>query len=167
MSLGGARPVLVYYFIPGDNDDVEHPNAFEVPSSGGGVKLCDVRARFPLPGKYHFRFRMRWEASQIWMDVTNEQSAVPVYEDKIVAKVLRINWGEGRPNKAAPAAAAVASAAAPQAAQRPPAPAPQADMLDFGGPAAHMSPPRGSPQISPGGSPSQAKGGDDFDMLFS
>ena len=22
-----------------------------------------MRARFPLPGKYHFRFRMRWEAA--------------------------------------------------------------------------------------------------------
>eukprot|EP00421_Protoceratium_reticulatum_P031103 CAMPEP_0168473180 /NCGR_PEP_ID=MMETSP0228-20121227/60189_1 /TAXON_ID=133427 /ORGANISM="Protoceratium reticulatum, Strain CCCM 535 (=CCMP 1889)" /LENGTH=62 /DNA_ID=CAMNT_0008489161 /DNA_START=48 /DNA_END=232 /DNA_ORIENTATION=- len=57
-----AAPVWVYYWVPTDNDDEEHPNVFDVLPSGPSVRLRDVRARFPLPGLYHFRFRMRWEA---------------------------------------------------------------------------------------------------------
>ncbi|CAK0892650.1 unnamed protein product, partial [Prorocentrum cordatum] len=52
-------------FVPGDGDKQDHPCAFEVPLRGQGVKLRDVRARFPLPGTYHFRFRMRWEPGRL------------------------------------------------------------------------------------------------------
>merc|ERR1719321_1150624 len=96
MSL--AQTVLVYYYLPGDEDDSDHPNAFTMSSQGGNnIKLRDIRAKFPLEGNYHFRFRMRWESAFVWMDVTNEDSLVPVFEDKVMAKVLRINWGEDKP----------------------------------------------------------------------
>mmetsp|Transcript_58032 Transcript_58032/g.131231 ORF Transcript_58032/g.131231 Transcript_58032/m.131231 type:complete len:146 (+) Transcript_58032:77-514(+) len=134
--------VLVYYWVPGDKDESEHPNAFEIPACPAGVKLRDFRARFPLPGTYHFRFRMRWESGFVWMDVTNEDSLVPIFEDKVFAKVLRMSWGQGRP----PAAAGQRAAPAPK-----PAPKPPEDMLSFGegpgpfNPAARASPPASSP----------------------
>lgn len=50
--------VTVYYYIPGDHDDVEHPNVFTVkrdPKSDSLLRLREVKAQFPLPGTYHFR----------------------------------------------------------------------------------------------------------------
>ena len=93
---GTKKCVPVDPFPWGDNDDQEHPNAFEVVHqghccemnwwterdshltlihidpyllisfgnatiAGHGVKLKDVKAGFPLPGQYHFRFKMKWE----------------------------------------------------------------------------------------------------------
>mmetsp|Transcript_91753 Transcript_91753/g.163300 ORF Transcript_91753/g.163300 Transcript_91753/m.163300 type:complete len:147 (-) Transcript_91753:112-552(-) len=84
---------FIYYWLPGDNDQADHPNAFEVQTSGAGVKLRDIRARFPIAGNYHFRFKMKWESGHVWMDVTNEESVVPTFEDKVFAKVLRVSWG--------------------------------------------------------------------------
>eukprot|EP00438_Fugacium_kawagutii_P005751 Skav227239 [mRNA] locus=scaffold2789:107509:108409:- [translate_table: standard] len=69
--------IFAYYWVPGH-----------------GVKLKDVKATFPLPGQYHFRFKMKWESGAVWMDVTNEESMVPTFEDKVIAKVLRVNWGK-------------------------------------------------------------------------
>merc|ERR1719270_1854057 len=105
-----ARPVLVYYHILEDKDDAETPNAFPLLPMGGGVKLQDIRAKFPLPGQYHFRFKMRLsEASPLlWMDMTNEDSQVPLLDGKIVAKVTRISWErrvETTPAQAVPASA--------------------------------------------------------------
>ena len=39
---------------------LQFPNHVES-CSGHGVKLKDVKAGFPLPGQYHFRFKMKWE----------------------------------------------------------------------------------------------------------
>jgi hypothetical protein len=192
-----SAPVLVYYWIPGDNDENDCPNVFPVPSKGGGpLKLRDIRARFPLPGVYHFRFKMRWENAAVWMDVTNEESNVPLFEEKVWAKVLRVSWDDSAPGKAGSAAAAKAAAsnqpastaseAKPQGQpeQRlPPAAAksaPQEDMLGFGDMRALGS--QGS-QASPGvvprtmSAPSPSLGGgfqqaspkkndNEFDMLF-
>ena len=59
-SMGGSGGELVRYWIPGDGDDPEHPNCFRVPARrGGALCLADVVAAFPLPGRYHFRFRCR------------------------------------------------------------------------------------------------------------
>ena len=35
---------------------------FETQFAGHGVKLKDVKVGFPLPGQYHFRFKMKWES---------------------------------------------------------------------------------------------------------
>lgn len=171
------KPSLIYYFIPGDSDDIDHPNAFPVMKSGNAVKLRDIRAKFPLPGTYHFRFKMKWGSDFVWMDVTNEESAVPVFEDKVFAKVLRVSWGDGLQSapavKAVPVGSSVAASptppppvasvassvpSAPRHASPKPTPVPKAqnsDMLDFGG---------GSVPAAPSKSPGK---NDDFDMLFS
>eukprot|EP00406_Dinophysis_acuminata_P056890 CAMPEP_0179299218 /NCGR_PEP_ID=MMETSP0797-20121207/46401_1 /TAXON_ID=47934 /ORGANISM="Dinophysis acuminata, Strain DAEP01" /LENGTH=136 /DNA_ID=CAMNT_0021008641 /DNA_START=108 /DNA_END=515 /DNA_ORIENTATION=- len=125
-----SQPTVVYYWIPGDDDEQDNPNAFEVMQrDAGGVRLRDIRARFPLPGGYHFRFRMKWESGYIWMDVTNDDSTVPISESGIFAKVLRLSWGGGvpasSPSRPAPAAAPALArdpAARPQAQASAPAP---------------------------------------------
>merc|ERR1712232_102980 len=101
-----------------------------------GPQLRDIRARFPLPGTYHFRFKMRYEQNAIWMDVTNEDSQVPMYEEKIFCKVLRLSWTDAAPGKSAAQPAAPSQPAQqPQQQQRrasAPAPVHQEDMLGFG-----------------------------------
>ena len=55
--------------------EAEMPNAFPVLKPSGQINLQDVRSKFPLPGTYHFRFKMRWGSEPLqvaWMDVNNE-----------------------------------------------------------------------------------------------
>mmetsp|Transcript_19249 Transcript_19249/g.37081 ORF Transcript_19249/g.37081 Transcript_19249/m.37081 type:complete len:154 (+) Transcript_19249:101-562(+) len=150
---GSGRMATIYYWIPGDGDSVEHPNSFEVEAQGTGVRLREIRARFPLPGAYHFRFRFCWEGTYVWMDVTNEDSVVPLSDDMILSKVLRLNWVEVSKNPGL-APVSVKATKAPSAAAPPSEPAPQ-DMINFG-------------ELPGGqlGSKPQAAPSNDFDMLF-
>eukprot|EP00440_Ansanella_granifera_P046856 gb/GFBE01050737.1/.p1 GENE.gb/GFBE01050737.1/~~gb/GFBE01050737.1/.p1 ORF type:complete len:165 (+),score=26.31 gb/GFBE01050737.1/:1-495(+) len=164
MSAQPAKPILVFYHIPGDGDEAETPNAFPVLKPDGRVFLQDVRSKFPLPGSYHFRFKMRWggEASQVaWMDVTNEASQVPLFDGKVVAKVTRVSWeasGSGR----VPAQPGGANGHQGGAAAQVPKPPPDVLSFDDGPamPAAGGYPAASSPQRAP-------RPNDDFDMLFS
>ncbi|KAF4678917.1 hypothetical protein FOZ62_008989, partial [Perkinsus olseni] len=36
-----------------------------------------------------------YDTGSVWIDVTNDDVPVPIYNNKIVAKVLRISWKEG------------------------------------------------------------------------
>mmetsp|Transcript_3635 Transcript_3635/g.9376 ORF Transcript_3635/g.9376 Transcript_3635/m.9376 type:complete len:221 (-) Transcript_3635:68-730(-) len=106
---------LVFYHIPADGDEADTPNAYPVLKPGGAPTVREVRAKFPVPGIYHFRFKMKWgdsTSSAVWMDVPNEDSQVPTYDGKIVAKVTRVSW-EASPQ---------AVAAAERAAAAPPSP---------------------------------------------
>jgi len=90
--------VLVYYHVPSDQDDGSIPNAFAMPLQAGcrDLKLKELRKSFPLPGTYHFRFKMRVEGPGdgrvVWMDITNGESNLPRFDDHIVSKVLRLSW---------------------------------------------------------------------------
>jgi hypothetical protein len=88
-------PTTVYYYIPEDKDTLDHPNVFSFRNTGGEIKFKDVRNAFPLPGQYHFRFKVKQEASFFWMDVTNDDVVVPLCQGKIIMKVLRISWEGG------------------------------------------------------------------------
>eukprot|EP00929_Paragymnodinium_shiwhaense_P096923 TRINITY_DN5866_c0_g1_i1.p1 TRINITY_DN5866_c0_g1~~TRINITY_DN5866_c0_g1_i1.p1 ORF type:complete len:174 (+),score=43.26 TRINITY_DN5866_c0_g1_i1:177-698(+) len=171
-----GAPVMVYYWLPGDNDESEHPNVFHMQSVDKAVKLRDIRSKFPLPGSYHFRFKMKWEQNAVWMDVTNEDSSVPLFDDKIFAKVLRVTWdgqangkASGAPAPAAqPAPAAAAAPPAPQptaTAAAAPAPAPQADLLNHA-PAPQADLLNVGDTSLLGGLSSAPKKGDDFDPFF-
>ncbi|CAK9073454.1 unnamed protein product [Durusdinium trenchii] len=148
-----ARPILVFYHIPGDGDEAEMPNAFPVLKPEGQVMLQDVRSKFPLPGTYHFRFKMRWGPDPLqvaWMDVTNEAAQVPFFDGKVVAKVTRVSW-ESKTGATAQTSAGSNGGYTPQAAAQVTAQVPSAELFD-----------------SPGLGPSTAPGPkDDFDMLFS
>lgn len=66
------------YFIPADGDDPSHPNVFQLPSGlvGSGTVRCgDVERHFPLPGRFHFRFKKKFrdafgEVGFWWLVVT-------------------------------------------------------------------------------------------------
>lgn len=88
---------MVYYFVPGDHDDVSHPNVFTITKNDNDpdrykIRLRDIRARFPLPGNYHFRFKVKHENMALWLDVVNDDAVVPLFNSKIIAKVLRVHW---------------------------------------------------------------------------
>merc|ERR1719258_820167 len=101
MAQAITKPILIYYHVPGDGDEADPPNAFPVLKAGGQVKLQDIRTKFPLPGSYHFRFKMKFgETSCVWMDVTNEESQVPMYDGKVVAKVTRVSWDAAKAARA-------------------------------------------------------------------
>jgi len=90
-SAATTRRTIVYYHIPGDQDESQHPNAYPIHKTE--VKLRDVREKFPLPGTYHFRFKYRIEKNVfVWLDFTNEDAVVPTYNNRIIAKALRISW---------------------------------------------------------------------------
>mmetsp|Transcript_76882 Transcript_76882/g.172544 ORF Transcript_76882/g.172544 Transcript_76882/m.172544 type:complete len:226 (+) Transcript_76882:2-679(+) len=136
----GAVPVLVYYHVPSDGDEADVPNAFPVVKQGGGLRLRDIRSKFPLPGTYHFRFKMKFGDSTVpvWMDVTNEDSQVPMVDGKIVAKVVRLSWDQSasQPKQQAQETAASVPASATAARAPPPASstqrrAPAADVFPF------------------------------------
>ena len=90
-SMGGTGGDLIRYWIPGDGDDPEHPNCFRVPARrGGALCLSDVVAAFPLPGRYHFRFRVEFGNTKVWRDLVADADAVPACEGVIFAKVTRL-----------------------------------------------------------------------------
>jgi len=86
-------PVFVRYWIPSDGDDLEHPNVFRLKtlSDAQNVQLKDIKENFPLPGKYHFRFRRRIGDISVWQDISDENAIVPLFEGTIFSKVERLS----------------------------------------------------------------------------
>lgn len=83
----------VCYYLPSDKDDVEHPNAFAIDKSTEEVTLRDIKSAFPLPGEYHFRFKVKLDNGSYWLDFTRDDDIVPAFgHRRIVAKVLRLSW---------------------------------------------------------------------------
>jgi hypothetical protein len=93
------------YFIPEDGDTEAQPNVFLAPKprqQGYPPSLGQVRTAFPIPGRYHFRFKAPLApgtdrekgAMAVWMDCLDDQAAVPVWKNTIVAKVTRIGLDE-------------------------------------------------------------------------
>mmetsp|Transcript_90700 Transcript_90700/g.171057 ORF Transcript_90700/g.171057 Transcript_90700/m.171057 type:complete len:181 (-) Transcript_90700:53-595(-) len=176
-ALGGKavpKPILIFYHIPADGDEAEPPNAFPVLKAGTAVKLQDIRAKFPLQGTYHFRFKMKFgETSSVWMDVTNEDSQVPMYDGKIIAKVTRVSWNSEAENGAKAADGVPKPAVQNSKATQPP---PPSDGLLFDddtpsrGPVSTPAVAAGAPRAAPPAAaqpPPPAPGRhDEFDMLF-
>jgi len=95
----------IKYFVPEDGDSEEHPNIFMLPKSkqtGFSPRLGDVKESFPLPGKYHFRFKTplipgtdrEKGAVAVWMDCVDDNQHVGVWRNGIFAKVTRINMDD-------------------------------------------------------------------------
>ena len=83
----------IFYHIPSDLDDEQHPNVFYVEKSSDGgrqLSLKEVRHFFPLPGQYHFRFKTNFKKTFVWKDVTSDSDKVPSHDGKFVAKVSRL-----------------------------------------------------------------------------
>eukprot|EP00933_Yihiella_yeosuensis_P044532 TRINITY_DN39774_c7_g1_i1.p1 TRINITY_DN39774_c7_g1~~TRINITY_DN39774_c7_g1_i1.p1 ORF type:complete len:169 (+),score=36.79 TRINITY_DN39774_c7_g1_i1:64-570(+) len=166
-----ARPTLIFYHVPGDGDEEGMPNAFPILKSDGRIFLQDIRGKFPLPGTYHFRFKMKWgsEVSQVaWMDVTNEASQVPMIDGKVICKVTRVSWEAKNAKAAAAPAASPTNGVQAKPAQPPPPPADMGLFDDHPAPGRSTAPSAPTDMLG-GPAPASAPGkkaNDDFDMLF-
>lgn len=97
----GSAPIFIYYYIPEDQETVDEPNVFPLCQKEGSpkeIKLKTVKDQFPLAGEYHFRFRIREDGGCGWLDITNDESFVPYWEDRyIFMKVQRVSWNPVEP----------------------------------------------------------------------
>lgn len=83
----------VCYHLPSDRDEADHPNAFTINKQADDITLKDIKDAFPIPGQYHFRFKVKIENGSYWLDCTDDKVYVPVFSPRrIVAKVLRLSW---------------------------------------------------------------------------
>ena len=101
-SLHNSLKFCIYsYFVPEDGDDELTPNVFLAPKPkqpGYPPTLGEVKQAFPLPGRYHFRFKSslvpgsdREKGSlAVWMDAVDDRMPVPTWRSAIIAKVTRI-----------------------------------------------------------------------------
>ncbi|CAM9739588.1 unnamed protein product, partial [Ectocarpus sp. 12 AP-2014] len=86
------------YFVPADGDDPSHPNVFQLPSGlvgSGSVRCGDVERHFPLPGRYHFRFKKKFRDAFVWVDMADPGAAVPSCDGVFTAKITRLSDGRG------------------------------------------------------------------------
>mmetsp|Transcript_1714 Transcript_1714/g.2361 ORF Transcript_1714/g.2361 Transcript_1714/m.2361 type:complete len:319 (+) Transcript_1714:111-1067(+) len=95
----------IRYFIPEDGDTETHPNVFLCAKSrnqGAPPTLGQIKNSFPLPGRYHFRFKSplipggdrEKGGMAVWMDVVNDQQPVATWRQAVVAKVTRLSIEE-------------------------------------------------------------------------
>jgi len=96
----------IRYFLPEDGDKEEHPNVFLTPrkrQTNQAPLLADVKEAFPLPGKYHFRFKcplipggdmLAKHQLAVWMDCVSDTEPIPSWRNGFVAKVTRISMEE-------------------------------------------------------------------------
>jgi len=90
----------IRYFIPEDGDSEQDPNVFLAPKPtrpGYPPTLGQIKAAFPLPGKYHFRFKTTLvpgydKGPVVWMDAVDNEQPVGLYQNAIVAKVTRVSF---------------------------------------------------------------------------
>ncbi len=105
----------VCYHLPSDKDDADHPNAFAVEKLTEEVTLRDIKSAFPLPGEYHFRFKVKLDNGSFWLDFTRDDDVVPAFgHRRIVAKVLRLSWNNLSQNTSSRATVPVVPASAPK-----------------------------------------------------
>ena len=90
------------YFLPEDGDTEHNPNVFLAPKPrqpGAPPTLADIKHAFPLPGKYHFRFKSPLVSGgdrekhcvAVWMDCVDDRQLIPIWKNAIIAKVTRIS----------------------------------------------------------------------------
>jgi len=82
---------LVYYYLPEDRDESDKLNAF-ILYKENNIKIDDIRENFPLPGKYYFRFKFKFQDKPVWVDLNNPDANLPMFDGKIIMKVTRISW---------------------------------------------------------------------------
>ena len=90
-----SNRTLVYYVIPEDDDDFEHPNVFAIHKGVKQLTIRDVVSAFPLPGTYHFRFKTNFMKTFVWEDGVDMNSVVPTYKGVVSLKVSRLRPIEG------------------------------------------------------------------------
>ena len=142
----------IRYHVPEDGDDAAHPNVFELVSEGA-VRVGDVRRHFPLPGRFHLRFRRRVAGLEVWADAADDAAPAPRLAGRILVKASRLAGDAARAPARPPASPRRASAPPPARPPPPPPPPPrETNLLGLGeaSPPAPRAEPNllGSPPIS-------------------
>lgn len=91
---------LIYYVVPEDEDDFEHPNVFAIHKGVKQLTVGDVVDAFPLPGVYHFRFKTEFMKTFVWEDGVDMGSTVPTYKGGVSLKVARLRPTDNSNNPA-------------------------------------------------------------------
>lgn len=95
--MASASPLLYYHIQNDRGEDSAHPNAAALtPSAPGRVTFGDVLAAFPYSSatsSFHFRFQVTHERALCYADLPtlDADTAVPLVNGNVVAKVLRLN----------------------------------------------------------------------------
>jgi hypothetical protein len=85
--------ILVYYYLPQDGDDPEHPNVFCVPDrEASNLTIADIRRLFPLAGTYLFRVKHSYQNRLVWLDPATASARVPTYNGRVFVKATRVAW---------------------------------------------------------------------------
>mmetsp|Transcript_56023 Transcript_56023/g.133476 ORF Transcript_56023/g.133476 Transcript_56023/m.133476 type:complete len:374 (-) Transcript_56023:126-1247(-) len=159
-----GAPVLIRYSVQNATDADQEVSAFELPPEvdGDEVTVGLIRKLFPVPGKFHFRFKAATPdgsfGGYIWVDPPCDRELVPFQGGSVAMKALRlpdhvsVARGAARPVASQGPAAEVRRAAAPPAAVPNPAAAAVPNMS------------QGAPPPPPP-VPHQSSGGLDIDLM--
>ena len=80
----------IRYVVPEDGDEFEHPNVYELTgATGPKVRVGDVRKSFPLPGRFHLRFKRRVAGLVVWADAGDDLAVAPRFDGAILVKASR------------------------------------------------------------------------------
>lgn len=101
---------MLNYFVPEDGDSSDHYNVVPLPRVEK-IRLQDVKKCFPLPGEFHFRFKTPFEGTYVWLDIVDDNEAIPDYNGLIISKVARV----ARSSRSKPAVSVKTSAEAQNA----------------------------------------------------
>ena len=149
---------LILYYIPEDKDDLEIPNAFAIKKPLSEVRMNDIRSCFPIEGDYHFRFKYKLNNQIVWMDISNPNNKLPIFENTIFIKATRKSWKT--PN-------IPIMRDQPQSFNQPDQnPRKSKDLLSSFEEEPKKIPAKNSPLLQLETPPDQKKGKDDFDLLF-
>lgn len=79
----------IRYVVPEDGDDILHPNVFNCKENGELV-LSMIKKAFPIPGQFFFRFLKKVGDYTVWLDILDDNVAIPSYQGGIFIKATRL-----------------------------------------------------------------------------
>ncbi|CRH03932.1 conserved Plasmodium protein, unknown function [Plasmodium relictum] len=94
-----SKTTIVFYQIINDKEDKNSQNAFYISKPLNAITLYDIKNEFPLIGTYHFRFKILYNNTHVWVDINDDSSSIPSLNSCIYAKVLRLSWLDHRKEK--------------------------------------------------------------------
>lgn len=56
------------------------------------ITIKDIKSTFPLSGEYIFRCRYKTNHSTVWLDISNDGSQLPLFNNRIFIKATRLSW---------------------------------------------------------------------------
>ncbi len=67
----------IFYYVPEDHETVDQLNFFRLNKPMNDIRLNDIKLHFPVPGDYHFRFQFNYSGTLVWLDLSNDECALP------------------------------------------------------------------------------------------